>query len=529
MVNEIVFVYSLLYVYINVKRETGGKEDEDGNGIEKGHSHRRKGKGGEEEDHPLAPEVGRVTRSHPDGLRLQGRHVTAPSKGRRGSKDNVRRGTVSPPKQNTRGAPVVKLGPEAREAIKAHVEAMGLPLARRAVASLSTHPVDAKKGTSAKAAKDISLMKEVGSMTGAAMLAGCSKSTLSKCVKGFIEAVNGAVAGGKDVLELLAGMTKASLEKKRGGARAVCTKLGPDHLETLRQLATSQDTMTLTVKALRELLYRTHPDLRAKTISVSRLNAVLVHKLKITLKKLTRMAREGLTEVNLAKRKAYVREHYEGYDESKIGVPGPSGEADDMRNWRLKTDPRLYLFMDESGFNLTTTQATKGRSKRGKPASAAVKYNKGENHSLLLSLHVALPGMDGRIPRTWKKGGFKRMDFVQYIEDELAPFATRYRAALPAELRGQTIRYVMDNASIHKGEVVEEALAKIGLTATYLSPYSPVFNPCELIFGKVKRAIRNDERVAEDSDQLRGLVMEGLARVSSQDIEGFYRHCGLMT
>jgi hypothetical protein len=56
-----------------------------------------------------------------------------------------------------------------------------------------------------------------------------------------------------------------------------------------------------------------------------------------------------------------------------------------------------------------------------------------------------------------------------------------------------------------------------------------VFNPCELIFGKVKRTIRADERVAEDSDQLRDFVMDGLARVSPSDIEGFYRHCGLRT
>ena len=74
---------------------------------------------------------------------------------------------------------------------------------------------------------------------------------------------------------MLAGMTKASLDKKRGGARAECTKLKPEHLETLRQLATAQDTMTLTVKALRELLYRAYPELRLKTISLSMLNDVL--------------------------------------------------------------------------------------------------------------------------------------------------------------------------------------------------------------------------------------------------------------
>jgi hypothetical protein len=100
-------------------------------------------------------------------------------------------------------------------------------------------------------------------------------------------------------------MTKALLEKKRGGARAKGTKLEPEHLDTAEKLSTAQDTLALTVRALRELLSRAYPELRLKTISISRLNAVLVHELNIMIKKLTLMAREGLTEVNLAKRKAY--------------------------------------------------------------------------------------------------------------------------------------------------------------------------------------------------------------------------------
>ena len=233
---------------------------------------------------------------------------------------------------------------------------------------------------------------------------------------------------------------------------------------------------------------------------------------------------DRLTEPNLARRRAYATEMYNGVDVNKVGVPGPDGEAADMKNWRPKKPRELYIYMDESGFNLTTTQATRGRSKKGTPASAAVRYNKGENHSLLLSLHMALPGVAERIPLAWKKGIFKRVDFVKYVEDELGFFMVEYRAALPAELRNETIHYVMDNASIHKGDLVKDALSKIGLTATYLSPYSPVFNPCELIFGKVKRTIRADERVAEDSDQLYNLVMDALARVSPSN---FYRHCGL--
>ncbi len=59
-------------------------------------------------------------------------------------------------------------------------------------------------------------------------------------------------------------------------------------------LATALDTMTLPVRALRERMYRTHPKLRIKTISESRLCAVLVHELNIKIKKLTKISRGAL-------------------------------------------------------------------------------------------------------------------------------------------------------------------------------------------------------------------------------------------
>jgi hypothetical protein len=238
-------------------------------------------------------------------------------------------------------------------------------------------------------------------MRSAATFAGSSTPTVSKAIHRLVGAVKEAERDGREIdADVVLG---AFDYLPRGGARKGCTKLEPEHRETLRQLATAQDTMTLTVRSLRERLYRAHPELRVKTISISRLTDVLVHELNITLKKLTRMAREGLTEPNLAKRRAYATEMYNGVDVNKVGVPGPDGEAADMKNWRPKKPRELYIYMDESGFNLTTTQATRGRSKKGTPASAAVKYNKGENHSLLLSLHMDLPGLGGRIPWSWKK------------------------------------------------------------------------------------------------------------------------------
>jgi hypothetical protein len=181
--NEMVFKISLVYLYINHNEKTGSEEeDRHGNGDEKVDDQDR-GKG-QNEDPVLAPQAQgvRVTRAHPDGVRLPpGREGAMPSSA---SRDRKREEAAAAPK-NTRGAPVVKLSPEATEAFKAHVEAMQLPLAKRVVAAVSAYPLGGKKDTSAKAVKEVSMLKEVRSMTGAAMMAGCSKSTFSKRVVGL--------------------------------------------------------------------------------------------------------------------------------------------------------------------------------------------------------------------------------------------------------------------------------------------------------------------------------------------------------
>jgi hypothetical protein len=110
------------------------------------------------------------------------------------------------------------------------------------------------------------------------------------------------------------------------------------------------------------------------------------------------------------------RERLVGFDETKIGMSGSDEEVAEMKNQRLRKHPMLCILqwtslVDETGCNLTTTQATRGRSKKGTPASAAVRYNKGENHSLLLSLHMDIPGLGGRIPWSWKQGRRVEMYF----------------------------------------------------------------------------------------------------------------------
>jgi transposase len=68
--------------------------------------------------------------------------------------------------------------------------------------------------------------------------------------------------------------------------------------------------------------------------------------------------------------------------------------------------------------------------------------------------------------------------FLAYVEQVLAP-----------ELKPGDI-VIMDNLPAHKPIGIKEAIEKAGARLCFLSPYSPDFNPIEMIFAKFKADLR---------------------------------------
>jgi transposase len=81
----------------------------------------------------------------------------------------------------------------------------------------------------------------------------------------------------------------------------------------------------------------------------------------------------------------------------------------------------------------------------------------------------------------------------------------------------------MDNASIHKVQPVEDAVAanRIHHRIQYLPPYSPQLNPIEYMFKKVKTFVTH--ALAQTTEHLVTLVERGLRTVTVQDCAGWYR------
>ncbi len=76
---------------------------------------------------------------------------------------------------------------------------------------------------------------------------------------------------------------------------------------------------------------------------------------------------------------------------------------------------------------------------------------------------------------------------------------------------------VMDNARIHHTQEIKETMMPL----VYLPPYSPDYNPIELVFGWIKRWTKTKERVTD----IQGVINEAICNISVDIINAFIDHC----
>lgn len=102
--------------------------------------------------------------------------------------------------------------------------------------------------------------------------------------------------------------------------------------------------------------------------------------------------------------------------------------------------------------------------------------------------------------------------FKVYVSQHLAP-----------QLKTGDI-VVMDNLPSHKVAGVAEAIHTAGASLVYLPPYSPDWNPIEMVFSKVKHNIRKQApRTKAECDRLCG---ESLDWFSAVECYNYIRHAG---
>lgn len=173
---------------------------------------------------------------------------------------------------------------------------------------------------------------------------------------------------------------------------------------------------------------------------------------------------------------------------------------------QLGIDPNRFVFLDETWVKTNMTRLY-GRCPVGQRLIEYVPHGHWKTTTFLSALRA-----DGLFAPLVVDGALNGAIFLAWVKQQLAP-----------SLRSGDI-VVMDNLAAHKVEGVRQALEAVGASVLYLPPYSPDFNPIEMVFAKIKGEIRQRQpRTKELCDQLCGECLEWF---SSAECCNYLRHAG---
>ena len=177
--------------------------------------------------------------------------------------------------------------------------------------------------------------------------------------------------------------------------------------------------------------------------------------------------------------------------------------------WRKEhadLNPARLVFVDESGSN-TALALRYGWSPKGERAVGQAPCNRGANTTILAAMTRR-----GLLATMTVEGAANTDVFLTYLDQVLCP----------ALRRGQTV--LLDNLSVHKNAAAAAKIKARGCQLVFLPRYSPDFNPIEGAFSKLKAFLRR--RAARTQRTLERAIAAGLATITTQDAQGWFRHCG---
>ena len=165
-----------------------------------------------------------------------------------------------------------------------------------------------------------------------------------------------------------------------------------------------------------------------------------------------------------------------------------------------------FKFLDESSVNIDLTRLY-GRAAPDQRVVDSVPQPSGPQTTTL-----AVMGWTGISAPLVLSGSVNGTVFYGYIEQCVAP------TLQPGDI------LFMDNLSAHKVAGLEELIRSCGAHLLYLPPYSPDFNPIELVWSKVKTILRRLK--ARTLPDLIEALKQALQAITTQDIHSWFAHCG---
>ena len=186
--------------------------------------------------------------------------------------------------------------------------------------------------------------------------------------------------------------------------------------------------------------------------------------------------------------------------------------AQARKEWKEKQEHHVELpvdklvFLDESGVNIDMVRRY-GRAKNKNRLNDYAPVNTPKKTTLVSSLRL-----DGTQAYEFFQGSLNGKNFLSYVKNTL----------IPTLKKGDIV--VMDNLSCHKVKGVKEAIEEAGASVLYLPPYSPDFNPIEMMWSKMKTLLRNWK--TDTPELLHSVIPDAFSSVSVSDISGWFTASG---
>lgn len=178
----------------------------------------------------------------------------------------------------------------------------------------------------------------------------------------------------------------------------------------------------------------------------------------------------------------------------------------EWREFQKTVDFSKLIFLDESGVNLGMTRLY-GRAQKNARIRDAVPDVRFHRTTVLSSVRL-----DGTMAPCVFEDSLNGDIFREYVRCFLLP------TLRPGDI------VVMDNLSSHKVKGIVEAIESVGAFVKFLPPYSPDFNPIELMWSKMKAILRKLK--IRTKEFLNDAIAKALAAVSCDDILGWFQHDG---
>lgn len=178
-------------------------------------------------------------------------------------------------------------------------------------------------------------------------------------------------------------------------------------------------------------------------------------------------------------------------------------------------DPALIIWVDETGCDRRKLLRDYGYSIRGTPPrDHSLKLN-GKRYSVIAAMSTE--GVEDIYIVEGSVNGEKFVDFVRHC---LLPVMMPFNGTNPKSL------VILDNASVHHVEAVEETINGVGALVRFLPAYSPDLNPIEEVFSEVKGILKANDAAMQATMSPTTLITMAFSQVSQSNCSSYIQHCG---